>query len=434
MSDLGLQIARRFQPRHVLIACGAVLALFLVLDFGDAQGFSSLRFFDLNDSEVSDRISLSSMVIGALLLCASGIAFSTAAAARGTRAGFWFKAAAILFALFGVEEILGIHSWANQHGVSWNVSYLPFLVVAVLAWAEMARHMESRQARLLSVLGIGAFLGSAMFDAARAGDGHAYAVGEMLQMVAASLFLVSLMVHAHDPRLARTVEPGRSGDLTVLAAFVDRLDPVKLAIGAAVCVFALGVMGSISHSVDYMRVFDVNKEQNYASVFSGLALWAAALMAAFNGFVRHESLRARRWWLALACVFLYLGLDEMTALHEELQHATGIWGQTFLMPVVVVGVAAWYMILKEIRSNDLATLLLLAGAASWVVSQGIDLKLNEPAPWTMVPEELGEMAGSLLFAFSLLVALRPLLADSLPAAERAAVRPAPPKSELLPAQ
>ena len=40
--------------------------------------------------------------------------------------------------------------------------------------------------------------------------------------------------------------------------------------------------------------------------------------------------------------------------------------------------------------------------------------LNEPLPWTMIPEELGEMTGSLLFAFSLLVALRPLVADSLP--------------------
>jgi hypothetical protein len=192
-------------------------------------------------------------------------------------------------------------------------------------------------------------------------------------------------------------------------------------------------MGAVSHSVDYMRVFDVNKEQNYASVFSGLALWAAALMAIFNGLVRQESTHARRWWLALAFVFLYLGLDEMTALHEELQHVTGIWGQAFLMPVALVGVAAWYMAIKEMRTNQVAVLLWVAGAAAWVLSQGIDLKLNEPLPWTMIPEELGEMTGSLLFAFSLLVAVRPLVADSLPAAERATARPAP-KNELQPAQ
>jgi len=432
MSDLGLQLARRFQPRHALLACGAVIALFAMLDFGDARGFSSLRFFDLNDSDVAHRISLSALVIGALLLCAAGIASSAGAANRGSRAGFWFKASAVLFAVFGAEEILGVHSWANQHGVDWNVSYLPFVAAGTLVWAEMARHFESRQARTLSLLGVGAFLAACLFDAARAGEGHAYAIGELLEMAGASLFLVSLMIHAHAYRPAHEVEPGRRGDLAVLAELVHRLDPVKLAIGAAVAVFVLGVMGSVSHSVDYMRVFDVNKEQNYASVFSGLALWGAALMAVFNGLVRQESLRARRWWLALAFVFLYLGLDEMTALHEELQHVTGIWGQAFLLPVVIVGVAAWYVTIREMGTNQLAVIMWVAGAAAWVMSQGIDLVLNEPMPWTMIPEELGEMTGSLLFAFSLLVALRPLVADSLPAAERAAARPAP-TNELQPA-
>ena len=433
MSDLGLQLARRFQPRHVLIACGAVIALFLMLDFGDSRGFSSLRFFDLNDSDVAHRITFSAMAIGALLLLAAGIAVSAAAASRGSRAGFWFKAGAVMFALFGVEEILGVHSWANQHGVSWNVSYLPFLAVATLVWVELARHLESRQAQRLCLLGVGTFLAACLFDAARAGEGHAYAIGEGLELAGASLFLVSLMVHAHEYHPVHEVEPGRRGNLALLAEVVHRLDPVKLAIGAAVAVFILGVMGSVSHSVDYIRVFDVNKEQNYASVFSGLALWAAALMAVFNGLARQESPHARRWWLALAGVFLYLGLDEMTALHEELQHVTGIWGQSFLMPVVIVGVAAWYMTIKEVRTNRLALLLWVAGAASWVISQGIDLKLNEPLPWTMIPEELGEMTGSLLFAFSLLVAVRPLVADSLPAAERATARPAP-TNELQPAQ
>jgi hypothetical protein len=433
MSDLGLQIARRFQARHVLIACGAVMALFLILDFGDARGFSSLRFFDLNDSDVANRISLSAVVIGALLLGAAAIAVSAAAANRGSRAAVWFKASALLFALFGVDEILGLHTWATQHGVSWNASYLPFVAVATLVWVETARHIESPLARRLCLLGIAAFLGACLFDAARAGEGHAYAVGETLQLVGGSLFLVSLVVHARSYRPANAVEPGRRGDLTLLAEFVHRLDPVKLAIGAAAGVLVLGVMASVSHGIDYMRVFDVNKEQNYASVFSGLVLWGAALMAVLNGLVRQESLRARRGWLALAFVFVYLGLDEMTALHEELQHITGIWGQAFLLPVVVVGVAAWSIAIQELRSNEVAVLLWVAGAAAWVVSQGIDLALNDPMPWTIIPEELGEMTGSLLFAFSLLVALRPLVADRLPAAQRAPARAAS-TSELQPAQ
>ena len=176
-------------------------------------------------------------------------------------------------------------------------------------------------------------------------------------MAGASLFLVSLVVHAHAYRPANAAEPGRRGDLTVLAELVHRLDPVKLALGAAAGVLLLGVMGSISHGVDYMRVFDVNKEQNYASVFSGLTLWAAALMAVFNGLVRQESLRARRWWLALAFVFVYLGLDEMTALHEEFQHVTGSGDRPSCCPSSWSALAAWFITIQEMRSNQIAVLL-----------------------------------------------------------------------------
>jgi hypothetical protein len=284
------------------------------------------------------------------------------------------------------------------------------------------------------MIGIAAFVGSCLFDAARAGEGHAYALGELLEMAAAAMFLLSLVVYAHAVRPFTDEEQGRQGALGAIAALVERLDPVKLAIGAAVTVVVLGVMGAISHSVDYMRVFDVNKEQNYASVFSGLALWAAALMAFCNGVFRYESRHAQRWWLVLAGVFLYLGLDEMTALHEEAQHVTGIWGQAWLAPVAILGMVAWLKILKEVDTNRLAALLWIGGASFWVLSQGIDLLLNEPMPWTMVPEELGEMTGSLLFAFSLLVALRPLAAaERLLAAEPVVARPAP-TNELQPAQ
>src|SRR3954467_13400264 len=123
MSDLPLQLARRFQPRHVLMVLAAVLATFLLLDFGDAHGLSSLRFFDLNDSDISNRIGLSALTIGALLVLAGVIAFSASATAQNSRAAFWLKAGGVMFVLVGVEEMLGIHSWANQHDVHWNITY-----------------------------------------------------------------------------------------------------------------------------------------------------------------------------------------------------------------------------------------------------------------------------------------------------------------------
>ena len=166
MDNLALQLARRFQPRHVLIALAAVMACFLVLDFGDAQGFSSLRFFDLNDSDVTFRIGLSPFVIGTLLLFSSAIAFSAASTAADSRAAFWFKASGVAFAFFGLEEILGVHSWLDtDHGVSWNISYLPFVALGTLAWFETARHLEAGPVRRLFFGGIAAFLGACLFDA-----------------------------------------------------------------------------------------------------------------------------------------------------------------------------------------------------------------------------------------------------------------------------
>jgi hypothetical protein len=410
--SLALRLARRFHTREVLTVLIGVMAFFFVLDLGDARGFSSLRFFDLNDSNVAHRITLSSLVIGALLLCAAVLAFASSTTPTWKpRARFWFRTSGFLFALFGIDEILGIHTWANQQGVSWAISYLPFVAVATLAWFEMARSFESRRTEHLCMIGLGAFILASAFDAARAGEPHSYALGELLEMAAASLFVAAFVRRAHQYRRPDIEEEGHDGDLAAVACLVQRLNPVRLGFWAAVVVVSLGTMGAISHGAHYMRVFDVNKEQNYASMFSGLALWAAAVMAICNGVFREERRRRRRWWVALALVFVYLGLDEMAALHEELQHLTGIWGQAFLLPVVVVGVAAWYVTLAQMLANRLAVVLWVGGAAFWVVSQGIDLLLNAPMPWTTIPEELGEMTGSLLFGFSLLLVLRPLAAE-----------------------
>lgn len=230
MTEAALRLARRIRPRRLLALLAGVMAFFLVLDFGDARGFSSLRFFDLNGSDVAHRINLSALVSGTLFLCAAALAFAASnTIARDPRAGLWFKASAALFALFGIDEILGIHTWAHQHGVSWTVSYLPFVAVATLTWLQMAQRFESRRTARRCAVAVGAFLGACVFDAARAGEPHSYAFGELLEMGAASLFVVSLVMRAHQYRPLDVDEQGRDGDLVALASFVYRLDPVKLA-------------------------------------------------------------------------------------------------------------------------------------------------------------------------------------------------------------
>jgi hypothetical protein len=172
-----------------------------------------------------------------------------------------------------------------------------------------------------------------------------------------------------------------------------------------------GIMGSIVYpGGGDLRAFDVNKEQTFPATFSGMLLLVAGGLALLNGLVRSDTGAGRRWWIVLALVLAFLGLDEIAALHEAVQDRVHIWGQAVLAPVVFAGVYAWWATLKQLWSEPPAGALFMLGAGAWIVSQLIDAKLNEPWGWTVLPEELLEMAGSALFGLALLVALRQLLA------------------------
>ena len=46
-----------------------------------------------------------------------------------------------------------------------------------------------------------------------------------------------------------------------------------------------------------------------------------------------------------------LGLDEIVAIHDRFQDATGHPGQIVLIPVAIVGVVAWCKVLNAISDN-----------------------------------------------------------------------------------
>jgi hypothetical protein len=212
----------------------------------------------------------------------------------------------------------------------------------------------------------------------------------------------------------------RQSRITLARAAVARLHPGTVAIWVVVLVIVLGVLGSIEYPggggtrAPYpgggdLRAFDLNKEQTYPATFSALLLFGAGGLALLNGLVRTTDRSEQRGWFLLALIFTFLGIDESTALHEILQDRVHLWGQAVLMPVVLVGVVTWWITLKRLRPQVTAARLFFLGGASWVLSQAIDFALNEPWGWTVVPEELLEMAGSALFGLALLVALRPLV-------------------------
>ena len=158
-----------------------------------------------------------------------------------------------------------------------------------------------------------------------------------------------------------------------------------------------------------LRAFDVNKEQTFPATFSGILLLAAGGLALLNGLVRSDTRAGRRWWIVLALVFAFLGLDEIAALHEAVQDRVHVWGQAVLAPVVFVGVYAWWATLKRLRSEPPAGMLFVLGAGAWIVSQLIDGKLNEEWGWTVSPRSCSRWPAPRLFGLALLVALTPVL-------------------------
>ena len=410
MSNFALQLARRIEPRHLLIALAGVIVSFAVLDYVYKHELDSLVAFHLDDSDPAVRNSLPAVVTGFLFLSAGALAFAVATL-RGTLDSGWWRLTGAVLVFFGVEEALGLHTWADRHlGVDWNIVYLPFIAIAAVVWFQTVSLMKGhRPAQLMFATGLAGWMVAAVFDAARTGRAHALPGGELLEIASAGLLLMGVFsfVRACSLEEHPAPEDPHESVVAIARAAVSRLDLRTVVIGLASLIVLFGIMGAIVYpGGGGLRAFDVNKEQTFPATFSGLLLLAAGGLALLNGLVRSQTSVGRRWWIVLALVFAFLGLDEIAALHEAVQDRVHVWGQATLAPIVVAGVYAWWVTLERLRKEEPAGTLFILGAVAWIVSQLIDVKLNDPWGWTVIPEELLEMTGSALFGLALLIALR----------------------------
>ncbi len=421
MSDLAIQLARRFQPRHLFIVLAAVIATFAALDLVYRHALDSLIAFQLEDSDPAVRNSFPAVVI-ALFLSSAGVLAFAAQRIKPASGVSWLRVAGVVLMLFAAEEFLGFHTWIHIHrDVSWNIAYLPFLAVATVVWVEVLRVMgDNRLARATFALGVAGWLGAGLFDAARTGRASALPAGELLEMAAAAAMMLGMYQYARASSLSRSpVTDLREQSLAIASSLVSRLNVQKLLIGIAAFIIVFGILGSIVYpGGGALRAFDLNKEQTFPATFSGILLLGAGGLALLNGVVRCPNLADRRWWLVLAGVFTFLGMDEITALHEAVQDRVHIWGQATLIPIVIAGGIAWLITLKRLGPQSVAGRLLILAAATWAVSQGIDLELNERWGWTIIPEELLEMCGSTMFGLAMLVAVRDVVGVKSPVASR----------------
>src|SRR5687767_12205603 len=114
MSNFALQLARRFDPRHLLVALIATVVSFAALDLIYDRALDSLVAFHLEDSDPAVRNSFPAVVVGLMLLWAGLLSFAVASMRATANRGPW-RAAGIFLIIVAIEEALGLHTWLDRH-------------------------------------------------------------------------------------------------------------------------------------------------------------------------------------------------------------------------------------------------------------------------------------------------------------------------------
>ncbi len=206
---------------------------------------------------------------------------------------------------------------------------------------------------------------------------------------------------------------------------------VTYLVSAAIALF--GTLGSL-HAFGFVNVhpFDLDGEWRFPPYFSGGLLFAAAALAFMagdagleggngQGWLRHlgwlmDRGQSRTWWRLMGLFFAFMATDELVAIHERLDAATGVDWQELYLPIAFLGGLAWLFTAWRLWRHRVGYLLYGAGAVAWFLSQVLeaiqwgvgDEKGGKVAIYNylMIAEEVGEMIGSMLFCLAILVAIQ----------------------------
>lgn len=415
MTTLPYQIARRSKPKRLLVALVLCIGLFALLGLLQAHlSPYNLQAFDLKDSDLDARLSMPATFTSILLACAAMLAFSLSAVDKRSRAGRWRRAGLVL-AVLAVEELLGIHSWLQDQGVPWTVCYLPLLAIAVVLLSDALRILANQpRTRALFGTGLVAWIMAGALGGSTIDRIHTIGGIEILEMCAGAFFTIALLARCQ--YLARAYHPIDEAETRppledIVRVAIERINFRKVAVAIGVVTGVFAIQYVLLHTGNYhnsekLPVLDLNNEQTLWATFQGSLIWIAAGLSLLIGILPSTKPETRRWWLVLWGVLFILGSDEVIAIHDRFQDATGHPGQIILAPVALVGMVAWWKVLRELSAYRLARALFIAGAVLWAYSQASDILLNPTLRWTITPEEVGETTGSTLWVFALLVWLR----------------------------
>jgi hypothetical protein len=407
MGELTLQAARRIDPRRVGITLAAIWAVLAIVGIVvDRGGSWTLQAFNPADSDLDHRLSMPASFTALLLLLAAGMAFALSRVDRTRRERTWRLAGTALLVI-GVEQLLGVHSWLVDHGVDWTVAYLPLLLLGSVALIGAMRVLKSQPA-------VQAIFGSAIVLWAGAGalDNPDFvtsnAAPELLEMAAGVLFALALLARLR--YLAAQYYPLEEADTRlsvdqIAAEILDRVKFRPILIAIVLVATAFAVQHVLLQTNDYhdhrVPILDINTEQTLWATLQGGLIFAVAGLSILVGRLRATPVECKPWWLLLGAVLIVLGADEIVAVHDRFQDATDLPGQTVLIPVAFFGILAWWKVVGAVATQRRVRNLMVAGAALWLLSQGVDVLVQDDYRWTIVPEELMETFGTACWLFAL---------------------------------
>ncbi|MCI5219231.1 MAG: hypothetical protein D3914_08580 [Candidatus Electrothrix sp. LOE2] len=173
--------------------------------------------------------------------------------------------------------------------------------------------------------------------------------------------------------------------------------------------------------------FDLDIENNIPSFYSAFAILLCSLLFFCISSLEKKQGRKRRYWLGLACVFLFLAFDEAFALHEGLGDLTeeylqrteilqvgGLlyfpWIIPYSLLTTILGLLYFHFILSLPRKTTvlliLSAIIFLTGAVFFDMLGGREAELNGYYSITYTVlytiEEFLEMNGIVLLMYTLL--------------------------------
>lgn len=171
-----------------------------------------------------------------------------------------------------------------------------------------------------------------------------------------------------------------------------------------------------------IKLLDFNLEANLPTYFSSLVLLTNGILLALIG-SRYKALNNKFWhWFGLAFIFVFLALDEMIQIHEQLRapmealfNTSGIlyfaWFIPYVLVSVLIGIAYFKFMMKlpkrVLKLFIIAAVLFFSGAVGMEAISGMYAEKygeEQLAYYLMYTvEEFLEMTGALVFMYALML-------------------------------